>query len=86
VSNLKSLFSRIGDAATAIVIVILALGILWGGSFLFLDELHSAEGVPIGISILIVFILVSVAVICGYAAYRFGSNAIRRSEPPTRKL
>ena len=83
---MKSLFGRIADAVTAIIIVLLALGILSADLFLFLGELHSADGVPIDLSILIVFILASVAVICGYATFRFGRNAIRPRETFTRKL
>jgi protein-S-isoprenylcysteine O-methyltransferase Ste14 len=80
---MKSLFSRIADAATAIVIVVLALGMLWNGSFLFFAELPSADGVPPGISMLIVFILASVAVICGYAAYRSQCHSTQRTIYPS---
>jgi len=78
---MKSLFSRIADAITAIVIAVLGLGMFLNGSFFLLEELRSANGVPPEISMVIVVILAYVAVICGYAAYRFARNAVRAGEP-----
>ena len=78
---MKSLFSRIADAITAIVIAVLGLGMFLNGSFFLFEELRSANGVPPEISMVIVVILAYVAVICGHATYRFARNAIRPREP-----
>jgi hypothetical protein len=76
----KSLFGRISDTATAIAVVVLGLGMVWDCSYLFWEELHSPDGVPTEISIIIVAILAAVAVICSYAAYRFARNALRPAD------
>ena len=68
---------RLISAFLAIGIIILGAFIIFACMYLYLAELHSEFGVPVGISILVVPIIALVVIMVGYTSYRLVRFALR---------
>ena len=71
---------RAVSGSVSIGILLLATGMIRGGSWLLTEERHSAFEVPLLTAVVIVLILCATAAVCAYAAWRFARFAVTGAE------